>query len=387
MAIEAAASGDYLIRTTGGFYNPTAMTVAFWLQLITDKDASGAVFGIRNTGAGDGYVYYYNANADGTTYGWEHFDGGSTIQLDMTSLSLNTWYFAALSRSGTGANQTTAYRRAAGDSAFTSATGTFGLGQTINEEVILSNGFGLAAGYFPGRIAAVKQWDAALSADELMSESQQYAPVRFANLHSWRPMIAPTVADAALDFSGNGRNLTANGALTIGDGPPIEWRRGRRRIFLPSAAGGATINADARIFARSGLVGQSAVARVANGRINAYSGARGSSAVSRVAQAVIYARSGLAGLSSVAGQVLAEGRLFFRSSVSGMTAVARTAAARLFARSGLRTEFFTPLSPPVSVTIKHKPVTRITVTHELVTHAKVKHKPVTGTTVIHERGE
>lgn len=235
MAVRNTGSGDYLIRSAGGFYDPSAMTVAFWANLIIDKDASGAVFGLKNTGDANGYVYFYNSNGDGITYTWEHFNGG-LVQLDANPLSLGVWTFIALSRTGLGANQTTAYRRQAGDAALTSQTGTFNAGQTMNEEVVLSNGFGLAAGWFPGRIAALKQWSAALTEAELLAESYRYRPIRLANLHSWRPMVAPTVSEAALDFSGNGRNLTPNGALTIEDGPPIGWWQGRRRIVIPVSA-------------------------------------------------------------------------------------------------------------------------------------------------------
>jgi hypothetical protein len=246
MAIRAAASGDYLIRTTGSFYDPTAMTVCFWINLLIDKDASGAVFGLRNLSATDGSIYFYNSPPnDGTGYGWQHISsGGGATDLDRTDLTLGVWTFIALSRAGTGLNQTTAYRRTAGSTAFTSATGTFNTGQTIQEEVVLSRGFNLASGWFPGRIAALKQWSAALTADEIWQESQQIMPARFANLHSWRPMVDSAVAGAALDYSGAGRHLTPNGALTIEDGPPIPWRQGARRSiqFTPSSL--APVNID-----------------------------------------------------------------------------------------------------------------------------------------------
>src|SRR5882672_10052726 len=233
MAIRAAASGDYLIRTAGGFYAQSVMTVCFWLMLETDKNASGCAWGVRDTGSGFGYVYFYDTVGDGTSYGWE----GSS-QIDITALALNTWTFIALSRTGTGSNQTTAYRRTATATSLTSVNGTLGDSIAHNEEICLSNGFNTSGGYFPGKIAALKQWDAALSAAELWEESQRLTPVRLANLHSWRPMVDGTVAGSAKDYSSNARDLTANGALTVSDGPPVVWRQGMRRIFIPAAAGG-----------------------------------------------------------------------------------------------------------------------------------------------------
>lgn len=329
MGIRNTGSGDYLIRTAGGFYNPAAMTAAFWLNLLIDKDALGAAFGLRNSGDNNGYVVFYNPSGDGITYGWEHFDGSSTPQLNMSALSLGVWTFIALSRSGTGANHTTAYRRAAGDAALTSQTGTFPTGQTINEEVVLSNNFNLSGGWFPGRIAALKQWSAALTADELLAESYQYAPVRFADLHSWRPMIHGVVADAALDFSGNGRALTPNGALTIEDGPPIQWRR-QRRIFVPiTAGGGALVAMDGVIAGRSsaqgvlsvtrGLSGQAAGQARTTGAISVVRNLAGVVAGGSTAQGAFNALRRLAGIAQGVGRAI--GSLFLASELLNPLAI------------------------------------------------------------------
>src|SRR5688572_15433582 len=119
MALRADGSGDYAIRTAGGFYSPLSMSVCFWLLLESDRNASSAVWGIRETSSGVHYFYYYNPSGDGTTFGWENNAG----QLDLTNLSLNTWYFLAMTRAGSGSNQTNAYRRLASAASFTSATG------------------------------------------------------------------------------------------------------------------------------------------------------------------------------------------------------------------------------------------------------------------------
>lgn len=301
MAIRNTGSGDYLIRNTGAFYSTTAMAACFWLYPLTDRDASSAAFGLRDTANSNRYIYFYNANGDGVTFQWEHFggDGG----LGAVVLGLNTWRFIAFSRAGTGSNQTTAYNRLPGDVALTSQSGTYDGDPAINEEVVLSNGFNLSNGWFPGRIAALKQWDAALTADELWQESMQIMPVRLANLHSWRPMADGNVAGAVLDYSGNGRALTSNGAPTIEDGPPIPWRQGGRRFI--DIASGVTINAAAVISGFSRLSGASAVNRVGGAQINARSGNTAQGFTSKVAQAVISARSGLSAMGAAARQAAA----------------------------------------------------------------------------------
>jgi len=191
--------------------------------------------------------------------------------------------------------------------------------------------------------------------------------------------------------------ITAAGQMGV-----VSWTASVFDDFLAEdlAGGGLTINADARIAARSHIaglsavskttnsriaagsrqLGQSAVARVASSRIAAGSGARGSSAVSKVAQAVIAARSSLRGLASIIGQVFTEARLAFRSSFRGLGAAALVAASRIAARTGLRAQQFqdtTPIAAKVSVSL----VTRAKVADVLVTGAKVVNALVTGAKV------
>lgn len=234
MSLRADGNGDYAIRTAGGFYALDVMTVCFWAQLLADNNASSALFGLRTDGGQ--YTYFYNVNNDGTTFVWESFPN-TVGSIDM---AVNTWYFCAISRAGSGSNQTNGYVRAASASSFTTSQATFSHADTPMEEIVLANGFSPTDSSFPGRIAALKQWDAALTADELMAESYSLAPVRLANLHSWRPFVDSSVAAAVIDYSGNGRNLTANGSLLIADGPPIAWRRGTSKTFIPIAGGAET---------------------------------------------------------------------------------------------------------------------------------------------------
>jgi len=90
---------------------------------------------------------------------------------------------------------------------------------------------------FDGRVAAVKIWEAALTADELRQERWSYAPRRTANLWACYSIIDLAPGNFGLDMSGNGRDLTANGTLTYEDGPPITWGFGGdsdgRELFVP----------------------------------------------------------------------------------------------------------------------------------------------------------
>lgn len=219
MALQTLATGNYAIRTAGGF--PTApYTLCFYYMLEQDKNASGCIFGLRDTTTSEGYVYNYNPSGDGTTYEWEQdIGGGSTVNLASISLALDTWYFIAINRQGVGANQTIARRKILNESSLLSFTGTFSVSAVFNEEIVLTNGFNTAAGFFPGRICGMKCWSANLTENELLAESNTLDLVRSADIFWYRPMNQATVADMLLDTSGNGRHLTEVGTLSAATNP------------------------------------------------------------------------------------------------------------------------------------------------------------------------
>lgn len=216
----------YAIRNTGSFVSTPPKTVCFWARRVGTINASG-FFGQRNRGVGndDGYFMFYNYNADGSTYGWEN-GGGSYPNLGGFTMALNTWYFIAIVWAGTGANQTTVYRRTEGESSLTSVVGTFptvpsGGGAAINEEVILTQNYEPATAEANGRICALKVFDSAKSEAELLAESQQYEAQL--TTFSFHPMNEDTVAEQVQDTSGNARHFTATGTLTTADGPDIPF--------------------------------------------------------------------------------------------------------------------------------------------------------------------
>ncbi len=76
----------------------------------------------------------------------------------------------------------------------------------------------------PARLTGIKQWQAALSADEIKAEMRTIHPLRLANLHSWHPAIANNLTDALKDYSGNGRDWVSQGTNTVEtQTPPVSW--------------------------------------------------------------------------------------------------------------------------------------------------------------------
>jgi hypothetical protein len=73
---------------------------------------------------------------------------------------------------------------------------------------------------FNGRVANLKIYSAALTANEIKAEMRQYLPVRTADLNAWTPLLTHTDLS---DYSGQGNGWTAAGTLATEDGPPIPW--------------------------------------------------------------------------------------------------------------------------------------------------------------------
>jgi hypothetical protein len=150
--------------------------------------------------------------------------GGQTYKIDTgdeiaqvlgSTLNFDTWYHATVTCAGTGANQIIGYLNGVSD--------VVGTGHASVTAETFSIGYDpIYAGVIDGRAAAVKFWGAVLTANEILNEMRYFAPVRWANISGWYPMVNVVVADNLIDMSGTA-NLTAGGTLTVEDGPPILW--------------------------------------------------------------------------------------------------------------------------------------------------------------------
>lgn len=84
-----------------------------------------------------------------------------------------------------------------------------------------------------GRLAAIKIWKAALSEAEIANEMRQILPFRTENLAAFYPLTAG-LSDDEVDFSGLAQTLTVAGSgHAAADGPPVPWKLGWRRRYLP----------------------------------------------------------------------------------------------------------------------------------------------------------
>ena len=224
-AIKADASTDYAVRTAGTFLTASPFSVLFWIRLEENDETGLRVAWMMRDADTSQYLAVLNTGSvNNVTFGWWRLDAvGNEVELGLSlSLTLNKWYCFAISSSGAGASQTTIYRRAEDEAAWTSLAVTTNFSATFDEETLLTNGFNKNAGWFPGSISAVRTWNSAKTANELLTESEHYNPQSLTNLFASYPMEnVADVAAAMLDQSGNGRNFTANGAMALSVGPTL----------------------------------------------------------------------------------------------------------------------------------------------------------------------
>jgi hypothetical protein len=220
MAITINATGRSLSRTTN-LPTITGFTMMCWGYIVTEQDNSI----IMSIGASaSDYFYATGFSSVSRIFIW---NGSSAA--DGSDLASSIWYHVAMTCAGTGANNVIVYVNGssditiAGNSNVTQTKMYFGNDRYDNE-------------YFGGTIAAIKVWNAVLSQGEIANEMRCYLPIITSNLNTWLPCIDSTLANNALDMSGNGYNMTVGGTPTIGHGPPIPWSIARRRTQSVASA-------------------------------------------------------------------------------------------------------------------------------------------------------
>jgi hypothetical protein len=226
MAIVMDAAGEKYTRTTS-LPAVTAFTIMGWVTISEVYDYHG-FFAFGDTTGSRSVVL--GTSGGGQTFKLE--EGAEGAQVLGTTLSFDTWYHVTVTCAGSGANQLIGYLNGVSD-----VVGTIDANVTAENLVIGSDPvFGNPV--LNGRMAAVKIWGAALTANEILNERHYFAPVRLTNINSWYPMVDTVVADNLIDRNG-AANLTAGGTLTIGNGPPILWAPGTRNVYHAAAAAAA----------------------------------------------------------------------------------------------------------------------------------------------------
>lgn len=215
------ASGESLNRTAS-LPDDESFTITGWGQIVTDRNDFSCVVSLDDA---SGRYFLIETDSDGTTLNLASNAGFPAI----TAVNVGEWFFWALRAASLSDSSAHIWR--ASTSGWSSQTANrTGFSMTPTGMYLGNDGFGE---WLNGRIAAVKCWSGgALTTAEIEQERLSYMPVRTANLYGVWPMLVHT---DLVDYSSNGRSLTAAGTLATEDGPPIPWRQGRRRVPIAVA--------------------------------------------------------------------------------------------------------------------------------------------------------
>ncbi len=200
--------GDSLIRTTN-LPAATTLTVMGWFLFhsgpVDENWETPFYFGGAAGDTGDFLQLF------GNTGGFELYNnvGGTTTG---SAWETDVWHHLTMVRKGNGTGDILFYLDGVLDITHTTgvlSTGALEIGDDNFTEQIDAD------------VAAIKVWNAVLTADEILNEMQTFLPKRWTNLNCWTPGVRDTVD--FLDYSGAGNDWTENGTIAIGGGPPISW--------------------------------------------------------------------------------------------------------------------------------------------------------------------
>jgi hypothetical protein len=215
VSIRIDASGDYL-RLTSNLPSVTAFTQCCWYYHVSDRSNYAFFMGPENAGGTEWALLGFN---NSNQLGLSSNTGNS---YESGTLTPGTWHFAALT--GNTDNLRFYHWPQDGTLSYLSVNPA-----SISAVADYCFGADNANEWVDGRLAGMKMWGAALSQSELELEMQTIRPARFANLYGWWPGF-PGASERLLDYSGNGRDLTAGGILTDESSPPVSW--GSVRSYL-----------------------------------------------------------------------------------------------------------------------------------------------------------
>lgn len=225
MAVRFDASGDSLSRTTN-LPTISAFTLMGWFYLSADRDANANLLAFGDS-AGGGYVQAY-VNQAGASNALSLFDGAGTAT--GSTLSNTTWYHVALTCSGfSGGTERDVYLNGVLDCQLTGLSAS----AASAEKIWVGNDNDTE--FLNGRAAAVKIYDAVLTASQIVQEMRQILPASTVSLNAFYPLWG---SGDVTDYSANGRSWTVGGTLATEDGPPVPWKMGRRRqVYIPAVGG------------------------------------------------------------------------------------------------------------------------------------------------------
>lgn len=227
-----SSSANYGLKTSGLIDHNSAYTWMAWVDLVSDTNTYGHIWAaIAGAVEEWGNADWLGTDVDGVTLRLGHAISATDYSvLASTPLSIDVPVHAAIVR-----ESLTSFKVYVGGTLEGTLTENMSGRPATGMEQI-----GRLAAAYPGpfRLTAIKQWQAALSADEIKAEMRTVRPLRLANLHSWHPAIASEKATALKDFSGNGRDWTEVGTVSVQPQSAPVGYGASAILLLPVAAAG-----------------------------------------------------------------------------------------------------------------------------------------------------
>ena len=180
-----------------------------WAKLYSDRDYWNSLWCLANPDLGH---HFSILQTDTTGTQMVFITSQQYVEVPIVNMAVNVWYFIGVSMAGTTG---TAVWRTESSETFITVSIT---NQGPIDHQIFQIGRSIYNGeWFDGAITGVKWWSASLSANELMAESAQLAPVRTDDIRAYYLLTSPSTTDD----SGNGYNLTGGTGATEVAGPDV----------------------------------------------------------------------------------------------------------------------------------------------------------------------
>lgn len=216
MALLLNGTSQYLERDPLGLASATSFTACCWFNpsVLAGLDYRNLLTQWSKCGVS---LWRYS----GTTYALNF--GDTTADTRGSDITTSTWYHVAWVRNG---NSHTVYLNGVSDITATSSDSATRLAVGSYSNLL---------DFFGGQVAHLKIWDGVqLTQAEVQREMFSARPVRLSDLFLWSHFMGSTTADN----SGYGRNWTAIGTPTLGDGPPVGWGASPMVVGQPMASSG-----------------------------------------------------------------------------------------------------------------------------------------------------
>lgn len=210
MAIRVTAASSQYLGRTASVPNWSAYAILFSVYLDSDTNDNSA-FCVLNSSLGAAEYDRIGVNSDGVTLQLS-CEAGSTTG---AALTVGQWYQVAIVR----ASATDLRMYVDGAQAGSTITASVA-GRGACTEMRFGSWFG-SYQFLDGRVEDIKILESAPGADEIAD--RQSVVQALGDEWAWIPAVDDTLANALLDYSGNGRALTAYATPTIADGAPTAW--------------------------------------------------------------------------------------------------------------------------------------------------------------------